>query len=164
MYNDLDKEFLSTLGITTVESPAGFEQISEHSLTYCPGAEQDVNLRTWFRNPSLTIGSEIDLYYRNDHGIAYPRHIQVYRDDKPVTYEEIDQLDGAPDGIRRSCHENCASICEKFLFYHDSVRLPDLDANNQPFHRQFLYYRRPVDETDAKQDKDRVGPEAGPSP
>ncbi|ETN40527.1 uncharacterized protein HMPREF1541_04804 [Cyphellophora europaea CBS 101466] len=148
-YNSLDHDFLSRLGISAVQHPIAFEQLPSRSFAYTPGAEQDVELRVLYRNPDLLLTNEIDLYYRNAGGVAFPKHTVVQIDGSMYSYEELHNMrQPAEDShttehaaSRRKEHENNARVCERFSNEHHTVRLPDLDMANYPFHQQFLHYR-----------------------
>jgi hypothetical protein len=148
VYNSLDKEFLATMDIAVVDDPTGFGLASEASLVYMPGAEQYVAMNVYYRLPDLMIANSIDLYYRNAEGTAYPKQTATRLfDGTTATVEEKDLVQELDDRDKRA-YQNHARVCEKFLYYHDATRLTDLDAPNHPFHGNYLYYRKDLDDTD----------------
>ncbi|RMZ78492.1 hypothetical protein DV737_g3856, partial [Chaetothyriales sp. CBS 132003] len=77
-YNDIDTAFLRTLGIETVQDPAGFEALldgggSSSSFVYAPGAEVSVAVRALFEQPYLeSDNNEKDIVerFKADHGVV----------------------------------------------------------------------------------------------
>jgi hypothetical protein len=136
------------MDVAVVDNPHGFDLVSDASLVYMPGAEQDVAMRVYYHHPDLLIANTIDLYYRNAEGTAYPTQTTTcLSNGMPATVEEKD-LAQELDGQDKEAYQNHARVCEKLLYYHDATLLPDLDAANHPFHQNYLYYRKTSEDTD----------------
>lgn len=58
----MDRGLLSSIGVTTVNHPTGFNMITCNSLAFCPGAEQFVDLRTLIRDPKVYVGSDLETW------------------------------------------------------------------------------------------------------
>jgi hypothetical protein len=62
-YNELDEEFLRSLGITKIDSPHGFEAVESHgTFAYTPGAEAAVSAIVLDKDPPLLLSNELTEY------------------------------------------------------------------------------------------------------
>ena len=120
-YNDLDVDFLKTLDVEAVNSPAGYDLITEKSLVYAPYNEFSVEMDIISRKPAILITGKIDWLWRNDKGLACTNR---------------------QDGINtqsRDLEKDCR-IIESFLQDREHVRLPLLDIKDNPFTNQYIYW------------------------
>ncbi|PYI19501.1 hypothetical protein BO99DRAFT_402694 [Aspergillus violaceofuscus CBS 115571] len=60
VFNALDRQLLTSLGITVVEHPAGFERVNPNSLLFCPGAEKAHLEVLLARNPVGVVGGPLE--------------------------------------------------------------------------------------------------------
>ncbi|PYH80109.1 hypothetical protein BO82DRAFT_418021 [Aspergillus uvarum CBS 121591] len=60
VFNALDRQLLTSLGITVVEHPAGFERVTPNSLLFCPGAEKAHLEVLLARNPAGVVGGPLE--------------------------------------------------------------------------------------------------------
>ncbi|PYI26696.1 hypothetical protein BP00DRAFT_430080 [Aspergillus indologenus CBS 114.80] len=60
VFNALDRQLLTALGITVVEHPAGFERVTPNSLLFCPGAEKAHLEVLLARNPAGVVGGPLE--------------------------------------------------------------------------------------------------------
>lgn len=116
-FNDLDREFLQSLGIKTVEHPEGFNLLTHNSFAYCPGAEQNVDLRCFSQDPVLYLGGDAKTWY-DDEGNLRSR----FESTKPPGYCE--EWDLHPDRDRR-----CAILVRSFMRDRQEHALPELDRS-----------------------------------
>ena len=116
LYNELDKEFLGTLGVEVLVDPKGFEVVEERTFVYAPGAEREIVRRVLKGKPECVLGSDLRLY--------------------------LD--DSSREGVE--AEDAAAATGRMFMGEHDSVRLPDFDMANEPFREQYLYYPKPKEE------------------
>jgi hypothetical protein len=165
LYNTQDATLLSTLGIQKIEDPRGFDVLSLHSFAFCPGAEQDVVLRTLSTDPFIYWGGKLDSY-RGSMGYLQSRTIsyayETYsaddsiRDGVPtlLSLEEIEELKEEvtdPEGTRldmawvraqRVNQEPKVQTIERYLRNKEVAKVPDLDdVQDYPIHDTCLYWR-----------------------
>ena len=145
-YNHVDKAFLKELDITIVDDPQGFGLIGKNSFAYTPGAEMHVAIRSVFSEPRLYLTHELDHYTRNEKGIPTTKYKQYSSNQEGGELITLDQLEAEEDADlefiqgRREANENECRIIECFASSHDSVKIPDFEAKDHPFHNQHLYY------------------------
>ena len=143
-YNHLDSAFLATLNINTVGSPKGFELLDKSSFAYAPGAEFDVAMRSVFAEPQIYLTHELDHYTRNEKGLAVTEY-KSYGSSMDGKQKSLDDLEAehGPEYTEsyREEYENECRILERFKSDHESLKIPDLDAQDYPFHNQSIYYR-----------------------
>jgi hypothetical protein len=123
MYNTLDKEFLKSLGIDFKPVSEGWAVLDQsdkdgHVFVYAPGAEREVAVKVFAASPAFYLGNDPRLY---SEGYAWTR-------------------DRAADKHHREL-SSAISAVQKFVDSHESIRLPDFNLPNYPFHEQDLYYR-----------------------
>jgi hypothetical protein len=165
LYNTQDATLLSTLGIQKIEDPRGFDILSPHSFAFCPGAEQNVVLRTLSTDPFIYWGAKLNSY-RSSMGYLRSRTIsygyETYsaddniRDGIPtlLLLEEIEELkeeatdqtgeklDKAWVLAQRIKQEPNVQTIERYLQNKEVAEVPDLDdVQDYPVHDTCLYWR-----------------------
>jgi hypothetical protein len=133
MYNTLDKEFLKSLGIDAMPVSEGWAVLDQsgkdgHVFVYAPGAESEVAVKVFAASPAFYLGNDPRAYIET---FTWTR-------------------DRASDKHHREL-TSAISAAQKFVDSHDSVRLPDHNLPNYPFHEQDLYYR-PLSEAGEEED------------
>jgi hypothetical protein len=165
LYNTQDATLLSTLGIQKIEDPRGFDVLSLYSFAFCPGAEQDVALRTLSRDPFIYWGAKLDSYrgpmgYLQSSMISHG-YMTYSADDstkdgiptllmleeieelkEEVTDETGTKLDKAWVRARRIEQEPKVQTIERYLRSKEVAKVPDLDdVQDYPVHDTCLYWR-----------------------
>jgi hypothetical protein len=91
-YNQVDADFLRSLGITKIDSPHGFDLVeSQSTFAYTPGAEADVSAIVLDKNPPLLLTNELEPYPLQEGGHATTINglnvsIQNYTSDKTFVH------------------------------------------------------------------------------
>jgi len=155
-YNEIDVEFLRTLGVTVVQGLEGYNLITENSVAYTPGAEMFVEMEVLQQQPGVLLTSRLDWYWRNEKGQACTN--RVLRGDDILTTtnesansEELSARDKTGDTSTNRQLERECQVFETFLGAKQYVSLPQLDYKDDPFHNQYLYWR-------AREDADAMEP------
>ncbi|KAJ5908169.1 hypothetical protein N7495_000851 [Penicillium taxi] len=60
VFNTLDRALLDSIGVTVLDSPAGFERITSNSLLFCPGAERKHLELVLPSNPRFVFGGPLE--------------------------------------------------------------------------------------------------------
>lgn len=87
-YNQVDTDFLRSLGITKIDSPHGFDLVeSQSTFAYTPGAEGAVSAIVLNKNPPLLLANELEQYQPQEGEYAPTMNalnvsIQNYTSDK----------------------------------------------------------------------------------
>ncbi len=143
-YNDLDVEFLKTLGITTVVDPKGFDLVRDSTFAYTPMCEPPVELATMLRNPAMLLTHVMDYFWRDNNGIARSHRtgtcIQHKGEEKrPVASAEYEKETGQVDVDLRDEMEKACRVYEAFQKAYHGIKLPNLEVAEFPFNDQYLY-------------------------
>jgi hypothetical protein len=165
LYNTQDATLLSTLDIQKIEHPKGFDVLNLHSFAFCPGAEQNVVLRTLSTDPFIYWGGKLDSYrssmgYLQSSTISYGYETysagDSIRDGIPtlLSLEEIEELKGeATDQTgakldeawvraQRVKQEPDVQTIERYLRNKEVAKVPDLDdVPDCPVYDTCLYWR-----------------------
>lgn len=87
VFNTLDKALFESLGLTVVDHPAGFEEVSERSFLFCPGAEKghleeilEKKPRVLFGGPLEEMGDSVPVKAFLDERIG--KTVPVYEGDE----------------------------------------------------------------------------------
>jgi len=157
-YNEIDVEFLRTLGVTVIQDLEGYNLITENSVTYTPGAEMFVEMQVLQQQPGVLLTGKLDWYWRNEKGQACTNRVSL-GDDMLTTMNEsansgsISGRDKRDDTSTNQKLERGCQIFETFLGGKQYVSLPQFDYKDDPFHNQYLYWR-------AREDTDVMGPDS----
>lgn len=156
-YTELDVEFLAALGISVVEHPQGFDFVDNTSFAYSPCAERWVELQIMYNKPRLWLHAGLqDRWPLNEDGtpsmVQTPNWMLSGRvlDPENPDWNAIYGPDLEPgDGERQLQEEYIINhqLCEAFKQSHQSLLLPDLDANNYPFQSCAIHW--PVDDDES---------------
>ena len=156
-YNDLDVEFLETLGITAVADPKGFDLVKHSTFAYTPMCEPPVELATMFRKPAMLLTHVIDYLWRDENGIARSHRTGIYIEEggekQAVTSEEYEKKTGElHEELRDSLDKQC-QVFETFENTYSGFKLPNLEVANFPFNDQYLYCRISKDVSELEPDR-----------
>ena len=121
-YNTFDTTFLGKLGIMKVDSPRGWELVTDASFTFCPGAEIFVSMLTIERNPAFYLGQSLRSKREGQFAerLAFGEH-------------------------RR--HEENIETLDKYMACHNCHNLSVFDVADRPLHDLMLYSQKPLDES-----------------
>lgn len=146
-YNDLDLEFLESYDITTIETPHGFDSLTEKSLAYTPGAEMNVDIQVLSAKPAILLTGRLDWYWRNEKGLACTDRISIWQEGEGLVPQAELGASGFPEDQRDTLRhqegsrlEQECQIFEDFLRGRQEASLPDLDFKDHPFRNQHLYW------------------------
>ncbi|KEF61297.1 uncharacterized protein A1O9_02862 [Exophiala aquamarina CBS 119918] len=149
-YTELDVELLGTLGISTVSHPRGFELINDNAFAYSPCAERWVELQIMHSQPTLWLHAHLQDRWPLDKD-GKPSIVQLsnwmlngrVRDPQNPDWSSLygSELDPGV-GERRLQEEYVINhqLYEAFKQSHQSLPLPDLNANNFPFQSCALHW------------------------
>ena len=141
-YNDLDVDFLNSLGVTVEEDPSGFNLLSEKSLVYTPYGEMHVEMEVIKRVPAIYLTGKLDWLWRNEQGQACTRRQAAHVSSDP-------EGAGAQPSANDSLEEDCQAF-EKFVQSRHEARLPSLDVKDNPFTDQHLYWTKVSEDGDGE--------------
>jgi hypothetical protein len=152
-YNDIDTEFLKSMGIEVVQTPRGFELLTSKSLVYTPTAELHVELQTLGARPAIRLGSKLDFYWRNEKGLACTNRIAL-QDTEGISRSEPGEGEGEQQaritGIYATVEEQCRCF-ETFLRDRESASVPRFDIKDaSPLRDQHLYWLKSLEDGDAE--------------
>ncbi|KAK5942131.1 hypothetical protein PMZ80_006085 [Knufia obscura] len=158
-YNDVDVEFLKSLGVDVAETPSGFDLVTEKSLVYTPGAEYHVEIGVLRRKPAVLLSSKLNWLWRNEKGLACTNRVSVQRNEGEMGVEQstapADSHRHEDELLQRDLEADCQML-EDFLRNKQETKLPTLDVKDNPFNDQHLYWLKPQEAGDDRQNEDVV--------
>lgn len=156
IFNTLDIELLSHLGIKVVQHPAAFHLITSNTMAFCPGAEQDVARGTLHRSPAMYMGtSALETYEDPKTGeirsptigatLCYPEEENWEGVDEEERERQKKELEEEREEQRKRIDIDAvrgANILHNFKKDKDWFRLPDFDGHDYALHDTHLFWRR----------------------
>ena len=146
-YNDHDAKFLSSLGVEKVNHPAGFELLTSTSFAFCPGGEHNVVFQALARTPAIYLGSNLKDY---ELGLSCLEMGLTDIETSEESYGPVGtKLDTQTSDVRQNeyaTRRSAASVntpsqmIKRYIKDAQSALLPDYEAADMPFHKQYLYW------------------------
>ena len=141
-YTDLDVALLKSLQIQKVDHPTAFCLLTEGTFAFCPGAERFVVLRTVAFNPVVWLGGQLEFYGDDNGQTRSNAGLANCNVNRPSGDSEEDPAgDQGPLAEIRAVRPSPAEVLDHYLKDRESVKLPDLDFQDFPFHNMHLYWR-----------------------
>lgn len=156
-YNDIDTEFLKSMGIEVVQDPRGFELLTSKSLAYTPTAELHVELQTLSTRPAIRLGSKLDFYWRNEKGLACTNRVALQDAEgiSNLTLDDATKQRARVAGSYATVEEECRSF-ETFLLDREVASVPRFDIKDaSPLRDQHLYWLKSVEDGDSEDGEQR---------